>query len=142
MSMRQPQDPLRQSPAQQRKRQAWWPVYGFFLTVAAVGVAYSLAPEVGRVTHEALRPPFILDHWTIGVGVLIFVVFMSVVGSVFAFMIPKPETASIRDRDLDRQRKLLQAEAVVKTRRQRELNKQMADARKKEQEQRERGGKR
>jgi hypothetical protein len=142
MSMRQPQDPLRQSPEQQRKRQAWWPVYGFFLTLAAGGVAFGLAPEVGRLTHEAIRPPFILDHWRIGVGIVIFVMFMGIIGALFAFMIPRPDASRIRDRELDRERKLMQAEALVKTRRQRELNKQMAEARKKEQEARERGGKR
>lgn len=134
MSMRQPQDPLRMDEKAQRRRRAWWPLYGLFLSVAMAGIAYSLAPIVGEATFNQFRPGVPQDTWTLIVGGVIFFLLLMVSGMLFAFLAPKPvqSVSHITDSEINRERKLRQAEEVARKEREKEMRRKISKERKKE----------
>ncbi|GEM_PF-2832409 len=136
MTMRQPQDPLRQDAKAQRKRQAWWPIYGLFLLLAMAGIAIPLAPIVGEPTFNSIRPEMAKDIWFIIVGAVIFFILLMVAGMLFALFSPKPRQsmAHITDREIDKQRKLIQAEQMARKDREKATRRGISKARKEENE--------
>lgn len=134
MSMRQPQDPLRQDEKAQRQRKAWWPIYGLFLMVAMAGIAVPLAPIVGDATFNQFRPGVAKDTWTLMVGGVIFFLLLMVAGMLFAFLSPKPQqsVSHITDREIDRQRKILHAEEVARKEREKAMRRKISKERKQE----------
>jgi len=132
MTMRQPQDPLRQDVKGQRRRQAWWPLYGLILMIAMAGIAIPLAPMVSEITLKALNPGVPKDTWTIIIGALIFFLLLMVAGMLFAIFAPKPaqSMSHISDREIDKQRKLLRAEIMARNDREKQTRRNISKARK------------
>lgn len=134
MTMRQPQDPLRMDEKAQRRRRAWWPLYGLFLSLAMAGIAYSLAPTVSDATFNQFRPGVPQDTWTVIVGFVLFFLLVMVAGMLFAFLAPKPvqSVSHITDREIDRERKLRYAEEVARKEREKEMRRKISKDRKQE----------
>lgn len=134
MSMRQPQDPLRQDAKAQRKRQAWWPIYGLFLMLASAGIAYYFAPMAGEYTFNQFNPGIEKNTWIIVVGVVIFFLLTMIIGMIFAFLAPKPvhNVSHISDREINRERKIRQAEEVARKEREKAMRRKISKERKQE----------
>jgi len=134
MTMRQPQDPLRQDAKAQRKRQAWWPIYGLFLFVALAGIAIPLAPIVGEPTFNSIHPQMARETWNIVVGGVIFFLLLMVAGMLYAIFSPKPNqsVSHISDRQIDRERKLFLAEEMARKEAEKQMRRKITKARKEE----------
>lgn len=134
--MRQPQDPLRKDGIEGRKRRAWWPIYGFFMLVAAAGIAYATGPMLGEVTYNSVRPGLPREQWDLIMGIAIGFVLVLVFGAIYSFLAPKPITSKISNRDLERERKLVQAEILARKQRQKTVRQDLAKSRKQQEQDR------
>lgn len=132
MAMRQPQDPLRKDPKLQKKRQAWWPLYGLAMGLSAAGISYVVTPMLAPPLYQSLRPQMPTDQWNLLVAIVLFMLVVMFIGTLYAFLAPKPRTAvRISDRELDRARKARVAEEFARKEREKLARQQISRARNK-----------
>jgi hypothetical protein len=100
--------------------------------LAMGGIAFSLAPMISDATFNQFRPGMAQETWTIIIGVVVFFLLLMVAGMLYAFLSPKPaqSVSHITDRQIDRDRKLLQAEAMARKEREKQMRRNISKARK------------
>ncbi len=133
MPMRQSQDPLRKDPKAQKKRQAWWPLYGLAMGLSAAGISYVVTPLIAPQLYQSLRPQMPMDQWTLMVAIVLFMLVVMLIGTLYAFLAPKPRIeVRISDQELDRARKARVAEEFARKEREKLARQRMSRERNKD----------
>lgn len=110
-----------------RRNQAWWGIAGLILAIAFGAIAYIVSEPLAAQTIR-LVPGIAPNLWRIFVGAAIFVGLIALSGILFALFAPKRKD-KFNERELDKERKQLWAEAKAKKMRQKEVRKQIGKAR-------------
>jgi hypothetical protein len=110
-----------------RRNQAWWGIAGLILAIAFGAIAYIVSQPLAEQTIR-LVPGIAPNLWRIFVGAAIFVGLIALSGILFALFAPKRKD-KFNERELDKERKQLWAEAKAKKMRQKEVRKQIGKAR-------------
>ena len=110
-----------------RRNQAWWGIAGLILAIAFAAIAYIVSEPLAEQTIR-LVPGIAANLWRIFVGAAIFVGLIALSGILFALFAPKRKD-KFNERELDKERKQLWAEAKAKKMRQKEVRKQIGKAR-------------
>jgi hypothetical protein len=110
-----------------RRNQAWWGIAGLILAIAFGAIAYIASEPLAEQTIR-LVPGIAPNLWRIFVGAAIFVGLIAFSAILFALFAPKRKD-KFNERELDKERKQLWAEAKAKKMRQKEVRKQIGKAR-------------
>jgi hypothetical protein len=111
-----------------RKRQAWWGIAGLFLVVAFIAMALVLSEPAAASTYRFVAGAVATDIWRIFVGAAIFVGLLSISGIIFSLFIPRKKDL-FTERELDKERKFIRAQAFAKKERAKEMRRQISKAR-------------
>ena len=110
-----------------RKNQYWWGIAGLILVVAFGAIAFVLSTPVAESTVR-LVPGIDQQLWRIFVGGAIFVLLIAISGILFSLFAPRKKDR-FSERELDKERKAIQYELIMKKEREKATRKQIAKAR-------------
>jgi len=110
-----------------RRGQAWWGIAGMILVAAFVAIAAVLSGPVGESTVR-LVPGIDQATWRIFVGGGIFVLMLAISGIIFSIFAPRKKD-KFSERELDKERKGIQYEALMKKQRAKATRARIAKAR-------------
>lgn len=111
----------------QRGRQAWWGIIGLVLVVCFGAMSFVLSKPVADSTIR-LVPGIAPETWQLFCGIAVFVAALAISGIIFSIFAPRKKDM-FSERELNRERKELQAEYAAKKNRQKAMRKQIAKAR-------------
>lgn len=112
---------------QNRKSQSWWGIAGLILVVAFGAIAFVLSTPVAESTIR-LVPGIDQQLWRLFVGGAIFVLLIAISGILFSLFAPRKKDR-FSERELDKERKAIQYELIMKKEREKATRKQIAKAR-------------
>ena len=121
------------------KLRPYYPVIGFFLGLILLGVAFVLADPVNDMLRDSLlkdRYPYDIQtemRYIVTGG--LFIIFVLVAAMIYAVFAPKP-TKLVTEKQLEKEKEIKRKEALAAKRRKRQIQRQMADERRREREQR------